>query len=513
MKRKRLDRNTSWGFQYFPYYQMRLDCDDFHGRVSVILLTEGKYQYWRMTKAGNVPVCGRDMLWLQLIPDDTHRLITASCIRREKYAMAHPAKLTEQVVVPVNGEERETGKQNGRSDESVRVQGQTERLAEMTTANGEAKRELEETVTPSGSITDSFEETVNASARIVSYRVTCWYIDVTERIEEDPDGVWAFVDKYLDVILSPQGDVVVMDRDELDEAYRRGDITTGQYEDALAEGERIVEELGTDIPATEQWTERILSKVLQRIESGEKPIEKSIFVAMQKDKMIEQIQEELFSLQDTEYKAFHSKLMPTIDPDTIIGVRTPALRALARKIKTVPGIDLDLFKASLPHKYYEENNLHAFLIEQCRDYDTCIWELDCFLPYVDNWATCDMMRPKCFKKHTKELLCKIEQWLGSTHTYTVRFAVEMLMVYFLEENFDPKYLAMVAKIQSDEYYINMMIAWYFATALAKQWDSTLQYLTEERLPLWVHNKTIQKAIESYRITQEQKEMLRRLRRK
>ena len=492
MKRKRLDRNTSWGFQYFPYYQMRLDCDDFHGRVSVILLTEGKYQYWRMTKAGNVPVCGRDMLWLQLIPDDTHRLITASCILREKYDAAHPAKLAEQVVVPVKGEERETGKQNGRSDEPVRPQGQTECFAENK---------------------DRFEETVNRLEQTVSYRVTCWYIDVTEQIEEDPDGVWAFVDKYLDVILSPQGDVVVMDRDELDEAYQKGDLTTEQYEDAIAEGERIVSELGTDIPATESWTERILNEVLQRIELGEKPIEKSIFVAMQKDKMIEQIQAELFSLQDAEYKAFHSKLMPTINPDTIIGVRTPALRALARKIQTVPGIDLDLFKASLPHQYYEENNLHAFLIEQCRDYDTCIWELDCFLPYVDNWATCDMMRPKCFKKHTEELLGKIEQWLGSAHTYTVRFGIEMLMVYFLEENFDPKYLAMVAKIQSDEYYINMMIAWYFATALAKQWDSTLQYLTEERLPLWVHNKTIQKAIESYRITQEQKEMLRRLRRK
>jgi len=499
MKRKRLDRNTSWGFQYFPYYQMRLDCDDFHGRVSVILLTEGKYQYWRMTKAGNVPVCGRDMLWLQLIPDDTHRLITASCILREKYAMAHPAKLTEQVVVPVNGEERETQQKNDMSAESAHLQGRAESSAKKINARAEN--------------TDRFEETVNASARSVSYRVTCWYIDVTERIEEDPDGVWAFVDKYLDVILSPQGDVVVMDRDELDEAYHKGDITTEQYEDALAEGERIVAEFGTDIPATESWTERILNEVLQRIEAGEQPIEKSIFVAMQTDKMIEQLRAELFHLQDTEYRAFHSKLMPTIDPDTIIGVRTPALRALARKLQTVPGIDLDVFKANLPHKYYEENNLHAFLIEQCRDYDTCIWELDCFLPYVDNWATCDMMRPKCFKKHTKELLGKIEQWLSSAHTYTVRFAIEMLMVYFLEENFDPKYLAMVAAVQSDEYYINMMIAWYFATALAKQWDSTLPYLTEERLPLWVHNKTIQKAIESYRITQEQKEMLRRLRRK
>jgi len=485
MKRKRLDRNTSWGFQYFPYYQMRLDCEDFHGRVSVILLTEGKYQYWRMAKAGNVPVCGGGMLWLQLIPDDTHRLITASCILREKYAAAHPVKLTEQVVVPVNGETRETNGRKGLSDQSVRPHEQTGCSA----------------------------ETVNCPGRTVLYCVTCWYIDVIERMEEDPDGVWAFVDKYLDVILSPQGDVVVMDRDELEEAYHKGDITTEQYEDALAEGERIVEELGADIPATEAWTERILGEVLQKIDAGMQPIEKSIFVALQTDKMIEQLRTELFSLQDTEYKAFHSKLMPTINPDTIIGVRTPALRALARKLQTIPGIDLDVFKANLPHKYYEENNLHAFLIEQCRDYDTCIWELDRFLPYVDNWATCDMMRPKCFKKHTDELIGKIEQWMASTHTYTVRFGIEMLMVYFLDENFDPKYLAMVAGVQSDEYYINMMIAWYFATALAKQWESTLPYLTEERLPLWVHNKTIQKAIESYRITPEQKEVLRGLRKK
>ena len=485
MKRKRLDRNTSWGFQYFPYYQMRLDCDDFHGRVSVILLTEGKYQYWRMTKAGNVPVCGSGMLWLQLIPDDTKRLITASCILREKYAAAHPVKLTEQVVVPVNGEERKLYPENER---------------EAGTGTECDKMQPESKVRTSADVA-------------CPYSVTCWYIDVIERMEEDPDGVWAFVDKYLDVILSPQGDVVVMDRDELEEAYGKGDITTEQYEDALAEGERIVEELGTDIPATEAWTERILTEVLKRIEAGEQPIEKSIFVALQTDKMIEQLRTELFSLQDAEYKVFHSKLMPTIDPDTIIGVRTPALRALARKIQTVPGIDLDVFKANLPHKYYEENNLHAFLIEQCKDYDTCIWELDRFLPYVDNWATCDMMRPKCFKKHTGELRSKIEQWIGSAHTYTVRFGIEMLMVYFLDENFDPKYLTRVAGVQSDEYYINMMIAWFFATALAKQWESTLPYLTEERLPLWVHNKTIQKAIESYRISPEQKKLLRGLRRK
>lgn len=497
MKRKRLDRNTSWGFQYFPYYQMRLDCDDFHGRVSVILLTEGKYQYWRMAKAGNVPVCGKGMLWLQLIPDDTHRLITASCILREHYDAAHPVKLSDQVVVPVNGDVRETG--------NVTVK---KNCAAMHCA-GKKEKGVETVSCKESMMTDD----MLVAGSSCPYRVTCWYIDVTERIEEDPDGVWAFVDKYLDVILSPQGDVVVMDRDELDEAYRKGDINKVQYEDALAEGESIVAELGSDIPATESRTERILNEVLQRIEAGEKPIEKSIFVAMQTDKMIEQLRTELFSLQDTEYKAFHSKLMPTIAPDTIIGVRTPALRALARQLQKLPGIDLDVFKANLPHKYYEENNLHAFLIEQCRDYDTCIWELDCFLPYVDNWATCDMMRPKCFKKHTKELLCKIEQWLTSTHTYTVRFAIEMLMVYFLEENFDPKYLAMVAEIQSDEYYINMMIAWYFATALAKQWDSTLQYLTEERLSLWVHNKTIQKAVESYRITPEQKKLLRGLRRK
>ena len=511
MKRKRLDRNTSWGFQYFPYYQMRLDCDDFHGRVSVIFLTEGKYQYWRMAQAGNVPVCGADMLWLQLIPDDTHRLITASCILREHYDAAHPAKLSGQVVVPVNGEVRETGNVALENSYAAKNDESGKKSALFVADQNRVNQDDDKNQLLEGAM--SCKGSVNTSEEGIPYRVTCWYIDVTERIEEDPDGVWAFVDKYLDVILSPQGDVVVMDRDELDEAYQTGDLTTGQYEDAIAEGERIVEELGTDIPATEGWTERILSKVLQRIETGEKPIEKSIFVAMQKDKMIEQIQAELFSLQDSDYKTFHSKLMPTIDPDTIIGVRTPALRALARQLQKLPGIDLDVFKANLPHKYYEENNLHAFLIEQCRDYDTCIWELDCFLPYVDNWATCDMMRPKCFKHHTKELLTKAEQWLASGHTYTVRFAIETLMVYFLDEKFDPKYLAMVAAVQSDEYYINMMIAWYFATALAKQWQSTLPYLTEERLPLWVHNKTIQKAVESYRITPEQKKLLRGLRRK
>lgn len=227
--------------------------------------------------------------------------------------------------------------------------------------------------------------------------------------------------------------------------------------------------------------------------------------------MNHQIKEALFSMQDLEYKRFHSKLMPTIDPDTIIGVRTPQLRAFAKKISKEE--NTDIFLKTLPHEYYEENNLHAFLIEQIKDYEECISQIDIFLPFVDNWATCDMMRPKCFKKHTDELLDKIQEWLKSDHSYTIRFGIEMLMVFFLDEKFDKQYLEMVATVESNEYYVNMMIAWYFATALAKQYVSTVPYIEERRLPVWVHNKTIQKAVESYRITEEQKSYLKQLKEK
>ncbi len=218
---------------------------------------------------------------------------------------------------------------------------------------------------------------------------------------------------------------------------------------------------------------------------------------------------ELFKLQDKNYKAFNLKLIPTVNPDTVIGVRAPALRALAKTIYR-EGRANEFFALS-PHKYYEENNLHAFLIEQIKDFATCISEIDRFLPFVDNWATCDGMRPKCFKNHKNELLQAINRWLKSNHTYTVRFAIGMLMTHFLDDDFSPLYLDIVANVKSNEYYVNMMVAWYFATALAKQYEATLPYIENRKLGTFVHNKTIQKACESFRITAEQKEYLKTLR--
>lgn len=222
------------------------------------------------------------------------------------------------------------------------------------------------------------------------------------------------------------------------------------------------------------------------------------------------IQKQLFDLQDEEYKAFHSKLMPTISPDVIIGVRTPALRKLTKTLLKTNATDIKEFLSDLPHTYYEENNLHAFCIESIRDYDECIQALDSFLPFVDNWATCDCMAPKILAKHPDRLLPQIHKWLESEHTYTVRYAIGLLMRYFLDEQFKEEYLGLVAAVQSEEYYINMMRAWYFATALAKQYETTLPWLTENHLDIWTHNKTIQKAVESYRITKEQKDYLKTL---
>lgn len=225
----------------------------------------------------------------------------------------------------------------------------------------------------------------------------------------------------------------------------------------------------------------------------------------------ERVQAELFALADVGYRDFHSKLIPTINPDVIIGVRTPQLRKLAKSLAKEP--DIAAFLQILPHRYYEENNLHGFLIESCKDYPQTIAYLDAFLPYVDNWATCDMMSPKIFRKHLPELIEKIPQWLASGETYTVRFGIGMLMGFYLDEAFVPEYLDMVANVKSEEYYINMMRAWYFATALAKQYDATLPYIQQQRLDQWTHNKSIQKSIESYRITDEQKTYLRTLKRK
>lgn len=218
----------------------------------------------------------------------------------------------------------------------------------------------------------------------------------------------------------------------------------------------------------------------------------------------------LFELQDLKYRDFHSKLMPTVEKSRIIGVRTPDLRKLAKELKNTE--HAKTFLEILPHEYYEENNLHAFLIEEIKDFNKCIEELNRFLPFVDNWATCDMMRPKIFKKNLDKLLLQIKIWLNSSETYTVRFGIECLMIFYLDEHFSPEYPELISKIRSDEYYIRMMVAWYFATALAKRYDDIIPYLEQNRLDSDTHNKAIQKAIESYRITPEQKAYLRTLKR-
>lgn len=222
------------------------------------------------------------------------------------------------------------------------------------------------------------------------------------------------------------------------------------------------------------------------------------------------IQQQLFALRDEKYKAFHSKLIPTIDPQTIIGVRTPELRKLAKQIEQEP--ETQEFLHTLPHRYYEENNLHDFLLERIKDYPTFLAELNAFLPYIDNWATCDGLRPKCVKKHLPEFLQEIRGWMQSERTYTIRFGINMLMSFYLDDAFQEEYLSWVAQVQSEEYYVQMMQAWYFATALAKQWDSTILYLQNDQLGTWIHNKTIQKAIESRRISAQQKQFLRTLKR-
>jgi 3-methyladenine DNA glycosylase AlkD len=224
--------------------------------------------------------------------------------------------------------------------------------------------------------------------------------------------------------------------------------------------------------------------------------------------MIQKIREELFRLQDTGYRDFQMKLIPTAGPDTMIGVRTPALRKYAKAL--VKAGQADEFLKNLPHTYFDENQLHAFILSELKDYDLCIEETDRFLPYVDNWATCDQLSPRVFKKNHARLSEKIPEWISSQETYTIRFGIGMLMQHFLDEDFDPAYPETVAGIRSGEYYVNMMIAWYFATALAKQYDTVLPYLEQRRLDPWTHNKTIQKAVESYRITAEQKEYLKSL---
>ena len=222
------------------------------------------------------------------------------------------------------------------------------------------------------------------------------------------------------------------------------------------------------------------------------------------DVIVEKLQE----LADCGYRDFQSKLMPTVAKDTIIGVRTPAMRALAKELK---GTELAAsFLQELPHQYFDENQLHAFLINELKDYKQCLEELELFLPYVDNWATCDQLSPKVLKKQPDATLAAIKKWLGSDHDYTVRFGMEMLMSFYLDDLFKPEFLAWVAADKNEAYYVKMIVAWFFATALAKQYEATVPYFEQRLLPEWSHKKAIQKACESYRVTKEHKEYLRTL---
>ena len=224
--------------------------------------------------------------------------------------------------------------------------------------------------------------------------------------------------------------------------------------------------------------------------------------------VIPKVQQDLFTMQDLKYRNFHAKLMPTVEKESVIGVRVPVLRTYAKKFGKTE--EAKQFLKILPHQYYEENNLHGLLIEQMKDYELCIEELIRFLPYINNWATCDILSVKAVKGHLDSYIKNIYQWLESDYTYTIRFGINMLMRYYLEEEFKIEYPEKVAAIRSEEYYVNMVRAWYFATALAKKYAQVLPFLEEQKMDVWTHNKTIQKAIESYRITPEQKEYLRTL---
>ena len=222
-----------------------------------------------------------------------------------------------------------------------------------------------------------------------------------------------------------------------------------------------------------------------------------------------ELQRSLFELQDLKYRDFQSKLLPKTEKEKIIGVRTPILRKFAKEFAQTK--EAQKFLQELPHQYYEENNLHLMLVTQIRDYKKCLKEVTQFLPYIDNWATCDLPLPKCFEKHKAELIVDVKNWIASNDTYTIRYGIGVLLRLYLDEEFKDEYPKLVSAVISDEYYVNMMIAWYFATALAKQWEAVIGYLKDRKLPKWVHRKTIQKAIESNRITEEQKAELRGLR--
>lgn len=217
-------------------------------------------------------------------------------------------------------------------------------------------------------------------------------------------------------------------------------------------------------------------------------------------------------MADPKTAAFTSRIIPNVDPKTILGIKTPELRALAKELLAgQKGAALapaaQKFLAGLPHKCFEENQLHGFVVSGIKDFDECAAEVERFLPYIDNWATCDQTSPACFKKHKGELLPRVQKWIKSKHVYTARFAIVNLMRHFLDEEFDPEYLKIVAAVKSDEYYIKMVVAWFFAEALAKQWDAALPYIKAKRLEAWTHNKAIQKARESFRVSDDRKELL------
>lgn len=217
---------------------------------------------------------------------------------------------------------------------------------------------------------------------------------------------------------------------------------------------------------------------------------------------------ELFKHQDLKFKAFHSKLIPTVDPDTVIGVRTPILKKLAKQM--IAENKWREFISCFPHYYYEENNLHAFILSELKDYDECVKLVDRFLPYVNNWATCDQMRPKSFNKNQDKLIGRVFEWIKSDKPYTVRFGIETLMMYFSKTHFDERFVDLVKGVKSEHYYVKMMIAWYFATLLVYQWDVTVKVLQNRELGEWEHKKTVQKALESFRISKEKKDYLRSL---
>ena len=230
---------------------------------------------------------------------------------------------------------------------------------------------------------------------------------------------------------------------------------------------------------------------------------------MNQEEMIRDVRKRLFEMQDTGYRDFHARLILTVEKEKIIGIRTPILRKFAKEFGKTE--ESELFLKVLPHQYYEENNLHGLLIEQIRDYDKCLEELERFLPFIDNWATCDLLALHMMKKHRDIFIREVFRWIESDQPYSIRFGISMLMRHYLDEEFKTEYPEKVAAIRSEEYYVNMMRAWYFSTALAKQYENVLPFLEKRQMDVWTHTKTIQKAIESYRITSEQKEYLRTLR--